>query len=138
MIIKFTYSLRFSLSLLKLIISLNLFDIKKGLCVNTLRGHTNYIMDILQVKNYEFNEPHGQSNDKMSIVLSASKDRTIKMWHTKMEQSLNPMLISQPSVSLRFSSETSQRDINEISSRKNVFAKFLLEIFMFFLGRESH
>ncbi len=64
---------------------------KKGICVNTLRGHTNYIKDIVQVKNYEFNEHHGQSNDKMSIILSASKDRTIKMWHTKMEQSLNTM-----------------------------------------------
>ena len=68
---------------------LNLYH-KKGLCVNTLRGHTNYIKDIVLVKNYEINEPHDHK-DKMSIILSASKDRTIKMWHTKMEQALNTM-----------------------------------------------
>lgn len=69
--------------------TIKIWDLYTGLCVNTLRGHTNYIKDIVVVES-------GCRSDEMMMmttttIVSASKDRTIKVWHAEVEQCLSTL-----------------------------------------------
>jgi WD40 repeat protein len=65
--------------------TIKIWDLYTGLCVNTLRGHTNYIKDIVVVGS------DGREEMTTTMIVSASKDRTIKVWNTKVEQCLSTL-----------------------------------------------
>jgi len=71
--------------------TIKIFDLKQKKCINTLKGHNDFIIKIFNIKNME-NSLHNSSNSSdsnKSLILSSSADKTLKLWSIQGEMLKN-------------------------------------------------